>query len=264
MADDLPPRDLRPATFNLRPTAEGRTVCLFAGCVMSTALAELDHATIRVFRRAGYTVVATAGQGCCGALNAHGGDLDGMKRLAKRNIAAFERDGDAPIVVNSAGCGAMLKDYAHHFHDDPRWADRARAFAARVKDVTEALAPGDLPFRRPIETSVTYQEPCHLVHAQRISKQPRELLKAIPGLELREMREAALCCGSAGVYNVTNPRESRQLQGRKLDNAAATGAETIVTANPGCYFQLQAGLTERGGTTRVKHIVELLDEATTP
>ncbi len=231
---------------------------------MSTALAELDHATIRVFRRAGYTVVATAGQGCCGALNAHGGDLDGMKRLAKRNIAAFERDGDAPIVVNSAGCGAMLKDYAHHFHDDPRWADRARAFAARVKDVTEALAPGDLPFRRPIEASVTYQEPCHLVHAQRISRQPRALLRAIPGLELREMREAALCCGSAGVYNVTNPRESRQLQGRKLDNAAATGAETIVTANPGCYLQLGAGLTERGGTTRVKHIVELLDEATTP
>ena len=185
-----------------------------------------------------------------------------MKALARRNIEEFEKEGDAPIVVNSAGCGAMLKDYAHHFHDDPEWAERARAFAARVKDVTELVEPGDLPFRRRVEAAVTYQEPCHLVHAQRIRRQPRELLGAIPGLELREMKESALCCGSAGVYNVTNPRESRQLQQRKLENAAATGAEIIATANPGCYIQLQGGLSERGGAARVKHIVELLDEAT--
>ncbi len=241
-----------------------RTVSLFAGCVMSTALAEIDRATIRVCRRAGWTVSDTVGQGCCGALNAHGGDLDGMKEMARRNIEAFEKEGDAPIVNNSAGCGAMLKDYAHHFHNDPEWAERARAFAARVKDVTELVEPGDLPFRREVEASVTYQEPCHLVHAQRISRQPRELLGAIPGLELREMKESSLCCGSAGVYNVTNPEESRQLQQRKLDNAAATGAEVIATANPGCYIQLQGGLAERGDVTRVKHIVELLDEATAP
>ena len=244
-------------------TAE-RTVALFAGCVMSTALAEIDQATIRVCQRAGWTVSDTAGQGCCGALNAHGGDLEGMKEMAKRNIEAFEKEGDAPIVVNSAGCGAMLKDYAHHFHDDPGWAERARAFAARVKDVTELVEPGDLPFRRRVEAAVTYQEPCHLVHAQRISRQPRELLGAIPGLELREMEESALCCGSAGVYNVTNPKESRQLQQRKLDNAAATDAGVIATANPGCYIQLQGGLAERGDATRVKYIVELLDEATAP
>jgi glycolate oxidase iron-sulfur subunit len=245
-------------------TATERAASLFAGCVMSTALAHLDRATIRVCQRAGWTVSDTAGQGCCGALNAHGGDLEGMKEMARRNIEAFEKEGDAPIVVNSAGCGAMLKDYAHHLRDDPEWADRARAFAARVKDLTEIVEPGDLPLRRKIEAAVTYQEPCHLVHAQRISRQPRALLGAIPGLELREMKESALCCGSAGVYNVTNPKESRQLQQRKLDNAAATGSEIIATANPGCYIQLQGGLTERGDATRVKHIVELLDEATAP
>ena len=264
---DLPSRFVVPRGERY-PAESGteRTVALFAGCVMSTALAEIDRATIRVCQRAGWTVSDTAGQGCCGALNAHGGDLEGMKALARRNIEAFEKEGDAPIVVNSAGCGAMLKDYAHHFDGDPGWAERARAFAARVKDVTELVEPGDLPFRRKIEAAVTYQEPCHLAHAQRISRQPRELLGAIPGLELREMKESALCCGSAGVYNVTNPRESRQLQQRKLDNAAATGAEIIATANPGCYIQLQGGLNERGeagsGAARVKHIVELLDEAT--
>jgi glycolate oxidase iron-sulfur subunit len=258
----LVPRGQQLAAEAGRP--ERGRVALFAGCVMSTVLADIDRATARVCQRAGYAVCLTAGQGCCGALNAHSGDLEGMIRLAKRNIAAFERDGGAPIVVNSAGCGAMLKDYAHHLRDDPAWAERARAFAARVKDVTEVLTPDDLPLRRPVPGPVTYQEPCHLVHAQRISRQPRALLRAIPGLELREMAESSLCCGSAGIYNITNPRESRQLQQRKLDRAAATGAATIVTANPGCYFQLQAGLAERGSAARVRHIVELLDEATQP
>lgn len=266
---DLPsrfvvPRGERYPTEGTEASGAGRTVSLFAGCVMSTALAEIDRATIRVCQRAGWTVSNTVGQGCCGALNAHGGDLEGMKEMARRNIEAFDKEGDAPIVVNSAGCGAMLKDYAHHFREDSEWAERARAFTERVKDVTELVEPGDLQFRREVEATVTYQEPCHLVHAQRISKEPRELLGAIPGLQLREMEEATLCCGSAGVYNVTNPEESRQLQQRKLDNAAETGAGIIATANPGCYIQLQGGLTERGAATRVKHIVELLDEATAP
>lgn len=260
----VPRGERYPAEQRAGGEAEERTAALFAGCVMSTALANLDEATIRVCQRAGWTVSDTTGQGCCGALNAHGGDLEGMKTMARRNIEAFEGEGDAPIVVNSAGCGAMLKDYAHHFRDDPEWEDRARAFAARVKDVTEVVHPGDLTFRREVEGAVTYQEPCHLVHAQKISRRPRELLRAIPGLELREMKESALCCGSAGVYNVTNPEESRQLQQRKLDNAAETGAGFIATANPGCHIQLQGGLAERDDPTRVKHIVELLDEATAP
>ena len=239
-------------------------VSFFAGCVMSTALADIDRATIRILQRAGCDVENTAGQGCCGALNAHAGDLSGALELARRNIAAFERDSGGPIAVNSAGCGAMLKDYAHHLRDDPDWAERALAFRARVRDVTELLADRELPMRRPLEASVTYQEPCHLVHAQRIVRQPRTLLASIPGLDLREMAESSLCCGSAGIYNVTNPVESRQLQQRKLDNAAATEARIIATANPGCLLQLQSGLTERGSDVRVKHIVELLDEATAP
>jgi glycolate oxidase iron-sulfur subunit len=246
------------------PAPAPTPVSFFAGCVMSTAMADIDRATIRVLQRAGCNVVNTAGQGCCGALNAHSGDLETAKTLARANIAAFERDGDAPIVVNSAGCGAMLKDYGHHFRDDPAWATRAKAFSTRVKDVTEFLAGRPLPMRRSLDVAVTYQEPCHLAHAQRIVQPPRMLLKAIPGLELREMDESTLCCGSAGVYNLTNPKESRQLQQRKLDHATATSAQVIVTANPGCLIQLQSGLAERGDGTQVKHLVELLDEATAP
>jgi len=242
----------------------GTPVSFFAGCVMSTAMAEVDRATIRVLQRAGCSVTNTAEQGCCGALNAHGGDLDTAKEMARKNIEAFERDGDAAIIINSAGCGAMLKDYGHHFRDEPEWAARAKAFSMRVKDITEFLAGRTLPMRRNLDVTVTYQEPCHLAHAQRITQQPRVLLKAIPGLQLREMAESSLCCGSAGVYNLTNPVESRQLQQRKLDNAAATDATVIVTANPGCCIQMQSGLDERGASTQVKHIIELLDEATAP
>lgn len=242
---------------------EGTPVSFLAGCVMSTALAEIDRATIRVLQRGGCSVTNAAGQGCCGALNAHGGDLDGAMQLARRNIAAFERS-DGPVVVNSAGCGAMLKEYGHLFGDDPAWAERAAALSARTVDATEFLAGRPLPMRHPVDATVTYQEPCHLAHAQRITRQPRELLAAIPGLRLREMQESSLCCGSAGVYNVTNPRESLQLRERKLDNALATDPAVIVTANPGCLMQLRAGLAERGSKVQVRHIVELLDAATAP
>jgi glycolate oxidase iron-sulfur subunit len=243
---------------------DGARVSLFAGCVMSTALAQIDRATIRVLQRAGCAVENCAGQGCCGALHAHGGALGSAKELFRRNIAAFERDGGGPIVVNAAGCGAMLRDYGHHLRDDAAWADRAKTFAARVVDVSAFLATRQLPLRERGRQVVTYQDACHLAHAQRITAQPRALLRAIPDLELREMRESALCCGSAGVYNLTNPRESGQLQRRKVTNALATGAETIVTGNPGCLLQLRAGLTELGSTVQVKHLVELLDEASAP
>ena len=263
----------REATDNLPSSSQGggdggggspTPVSFFAGCVMSTAMADIDRATIRVLQRSGCDVVNTGGQGCCGALNAHSGDLEGAKGMARTNIEAFERDGDAAIVVNSAGCGAMLKDYGHHFRDEPEWAARAKAFSTRVKDITEFLAGRTLPMRHTLDIAVTYQEPCHLAHAQRIMQPPRKLLNAIPGLELREMAESTLCCGSAGVYNLTNPVESRQLQQRKLDHATATSAAVIVTANPGCLIQLQSGLAERDNPTQVKHIIELLDEATAP
>ena len=238
-------------------------VAFFAGCVMSTALAELDRATVRVLRRAGCDVALTRGQGCCGALHAHTGDLATAKAMFRRNVAAFEGSPD-PIVANAAGCSAMLKDYAHHLRDDAEWAERAAAFSARVVDLTELLATRELPFRRRLDVPVAYQDACHLAHAQRITAQPRALLRAIPGLELRELAEPGLCCGSAGVYNLTNPTESRQLQARKVDRVLATGAGIVATANPGCLLQLRAGLRQRGSDVEVKHLVELLDEATAP
>lgn len=243
---------------------ESIQVAMFAGCVMSTALADIDRATVRVLQRAGCEVVNTAGQGCCGALNAHGGDLPTLRHLARRNIDAFSHGGNAPIVVNSAGCGAMLKDYAHHLRDDPAYAERARQFSTRVKDVTEFLATRTLPFRQALAQPVAYQDACHLAHAQRIKQPPRSLLQAIPGLELRELAEGTLCCGSAGIYNVTNPIQSRQLQERKVSSVLATGAMLVATANPGCLIQMQSGLAERGSQVRVRHVVELLDEATAP
>lgn len=246
------------------PTAERRgDAAFFAGCVMSTALADVDRATLRVLQRAGFRVTNPVGQGCCGALHAHGGDLPHALDLTKTNIAAFEQT-EGPIVVNSAGCGAMLKDYAHHFRSHPQWAARARTFSARVRDVSEVLADQPLSMGRASNAKVVYQDACHLLHAQRISRQPRDLLRRIPGLELAEIDEAGLCCGSAGVYNVTNPTESRQLQQRKLDNALARNPAVIVTANPGCLLQLQSGLAERGSRLQVKHLVEVLDEASTP
>jgi len=245
---------------------KGASVAFFAGCVMSTALADVDRATIRVLQRAGHSVHDPRGQGCCGALHAHGGDLPRALDLARANIAAFEST-DGPIVVNSAGCGAMLKDYAHHFRDDSQWSERARSFSARVKDLSEVLSPKSLPVSRPIDARhvrVVYQDACHLLHAQRISRQPRDLLRRIPGVELTEIAEAGLCCGSAGVYNLTNPVQSRQLQQRKLDNVLAADPRLVVTANPGCLLQLRGGLAERNSHVKVVHLAELLDEATMP
>jgi glycolate oxidase iron-sulfur subunit len=235
------------------------TVAFFGGCVMSTALADIDRATIRVLQRAGCDVVNPAGQGCCGALHAHSGDLDHFRQLARVNMTAFE-DGDGPIVVNSAGCGAMLKDYAHHFQHEPDWAERAQAFSARVRDLSELLAARPARASRATTERVAYQDACHLLHAQRVSRPPRDLLRRIPGLELVEFDEAGLCCGSAGVYNVTNPVQSRQLQQRKLDNLLKANPAIVVTANPGCLLQLQSGLAERHSPVVVKHLAELLDE----
>jgi glycolate oxidase iron-sulfur subunit len=247
-----------------RLQGEGGEAAFFAGCVMSTVLADIDRATLRVLQRAGLSVSNPAAQGCCGALHAHGGDLPRAMELARRTIAAFEPT-HGPIVVNSAGCGAMLKDYAHHLRFDAHWAERARVFSARVRDVSEVLADHPLPHtENAVRVKVVYQDACHLLHAQRISRQPRDLLRRIPGLELAEIAEAGLCCGSAGVYNVTNPQQSRQLQQRKLDHALARDPAVIVTANPGCLLQLKSGLAERGSHVQVKHLAEVLDEASNP
>ncbi|MCX7792379.1 MAG: heterodisulfide reductase-related iron-sulfur binding cluster [Chloroflexaceae bacterium] len=246
--------------------AEGErrySVAMLTGCIMSTAFANVHEATIRVLQKNGCEVILPPDQGCCGALHTHGGDLDGGRELARRNIAAFEALGVDAIVVNAAGCGSTLKEYDHLLHDDPLWHERAAAFSRKVKDVHEFLA--GIEFNRAglgrLDVQVTYQEPCHLAHAQRITVQPRTLLTAIPGLQLREMHESALCCGSAGVYNVTQPEMAARLGARKVDNALATGARVIATANPGCALQLAGELRRRGEDVQVRYIVELLDES---
>lgn len=262
----LPPisrRSLVPGRERWAPRGEvkGR-VALLAGCVMSTAYADVDRATARVLAANGREVIVPEGQGCCGALHVHGGDLNGGRTLARRNIDAFEKLDVEAIIVNAAGCGAQMKEYDHLLHDDPVYAARARAFSARVKDISEFLVGIELNREMGcLPLTVTYQEPCHLAHAQRISTPPRDLLTAIPGLRLVEMNEPQLCCGSAGIYNITQPEMSDRLGRRKARNAAATGAAVVVSANPGCMIQLQANLRAAGSTAKVRHLVELLDLA---
>jgi glycolate oxidase iron-sulfur subunit len=238
------------------------TAFMHAGCVMSVAFAEVDEATVRVLNRAGCEVVAPAAQGCCGALAVHAGDLERGRALARRNIAAFEGSGADVYLVNAAGCGSALKEYGHLFAGDPRWDERAVAFSAKVRDATEFLdAIGIAPELGRLDAVAVYQDACHLLHAQRISAPPRRLLARIPGLILREIAERDICCGSAGVYNLTQPEMSARLQRRKVGHVLAVEPDVVVTANPGCALQLAAGLRAAGRSIPVKHVVELLDEA---
>ena len=229
---------------------------------MHVAFAEWHEATVRVLQRNGVEVLVPRGQGCCGAIAIHAGEMDLGRTMATRNIEAFERSGADVYVINAAGCGSALKEYGHLFADDPAWAERAKAFSARVRDVLEYLDElGLVDGLGPVPAVVTYQEPCHLVHAQRIAAAPRRLLAAIPGLEVREMRESSLCCGSAGIYNVTQPEMSRRLQRRKIECIVEVAPQIVATANPGCALQLQTGLAQDGRSIGVKHIVQLLDES---
>ncbi len=235
---------------------------LHVGCIMPLLFAQVHQATLRMLRRAGLSVVVPADQGCCGAIAVHAGDIDFARMLAKRNIAAFKRSGADVYVVNAAGCGSALKEYRNLLAEDDAWADRAARFAERVRDVTEVLDAMELgsPVRA-IDATVTYQDACHLVHAQRVSAAPRRLLARVPGLHLVEMEESAVCCGSAGIYNLTQPEMSARLRRRKVDAIRRTGATVVATANPGCAMQVAAGLRDARYTATVKHVVELLDEA---
>lgn len=238
------------------------TVMLHAGCVMHVAFAHVDEATVRVLQRNGCAVVVPASQGCCGAIAVHAGELEFGKELAKRNIAAFERSGADYYLINAAGCGSTLKEYGHLLHDEPEWAERAARFSSRVRDVLEFLDEiGLAPGLGVLDCAVTYQDACHLAHAQRITAAPRRLLAQIPGVRLLEMNESSLCCGSAGIYNVTQPEMASRLGERKAKNAAATQADVVATANPGCALQLTAHLRKQESPMRVRHVIELLDDA---
>jgi glycolate oxidase iron-sulfur subunit len=254
------PRDQRfPAHGTCRATA-----FLHAGCIMHVAFASWNEATVRVLNAAGIEVVVPREQGCCGAITVHAGEMPHGRELAKRNIVAFERSGADVYIVNAAGCGSTLKEYGELFHGDGEWENRAHAFSAKVRDVMEYLDEVGIPDEAfgPVHGIVTYQDACHLAHAQRITAAPRRLLAKIPGLELREMAESSLCCGSAGIYNVQMPEMSARLQRRKVERIAEVAPEIVATGNPGCALQIRNGLDRAGqSTVAVKHVVELLDES---
>jgi glycolate oxidase iron-sulfur subunit len=255
-ADRTPLPALTPAAGERR----GR-VAMLTGCVQAAVFGAHNRATARVLSCNGYEVLAPP-QGCCGALNAHGGDHARAVTLAKQTIAAFEGAGADAVIVNTSGCGAHMKAYGALLAADPGWGERAARFAATVYDLAEFLARQPLrgPLR-PVPMTVTYHDPCHVVHGQKIRRQPRELLAQIPGLRLVDLPEADWCCGSAGIYNLTQPEMADRLLRRKVRNVESTRAEVVVTANPGCILQIQAGLGARGLSTPVLHLVEILDRA---
>ncbi len=251
----------------LAPRAEGAPfepaqradadVCLFAGCVMREAFGETERATVRVLERDGHRVSSPIEQVCCGALHAHAGDGERARELARHNIDAFP-GGDVPIVVNAAGCGAHLKAYGDVLRDDQAWGPRARAFAARVRDVTELARPR--PDRVPRPLRVVYQDACHLAHGQRVRAQPRALLRAIEGVTVVGIAEPERCCGSAGIYNLTQPEISAELQRQKVAAILAVRPDVVVSANPGCILQIVAGLRAAGSRVPVVHIARFLDD----
>lgn len=237
-------------------------VAFFAGCIARVTFTGLNDATIRVLQANGCEVVVPAGQGCCGALAAHAGMRDVARESARANFRAFGEESVDAIVTNAAGCGSTLKEYAHLFDAGPAGGSEAARFSGRVRDVTEFLDQlGMVAPMRDVSLRVTIQDSCHLVHGQKIREAPRRLLRAIPGVEIVEMARADQCCGSAGVYNVTQTKASMDLLAEKMGYAKATGAAAIVTANPGCILQLRAGAAMHKTGQEVLHIVELIDRA---
>jgi glycolate oxidase iron-sulfur subunit len=238
-----------------------RRVGMLTGCVQQVFFQHVNEATARVLAAEGCEVIIPESQSCCGALMMHSGLADETTALAKKMIAIFEEANVETIVINAAGCGSTMKEYGHLLRNDPQWAARAAAFSAKCKDISEILC--DLPAqspRHPLAMKVAYHDACHLRHAQAIHSQPRNLLAAIPGIQVSEVGEATLCCGSAGVYNLVNPETANQLGDRKVDNLLATHADAVISANPGCLLQLMNGLRRRGlQTMPTFHLVELID-----
>lgn len=233
-------------------------VALLSGCIANLCFARLNEATIRVLQANGCEVTIHDGQTCCGALHVHAGLRDSARKLARQNIDALVDGGFEAILTNAGGCGSTLKEYDELFEGD----ERASRFAHLVKDVNEFLASIELnPRMGEVRATVTYQDSCHLAHGQRVRSAPRQLLKRVPGLTLKEMRLSDMCCGSAGIYNVVHTDMSMALLEKKMDSVNATSAERIVTANPGCMLQLRAGVERHGHGQQVFHVMEILDEA---
>jgi len=238
-------------------------VGFISGCVMQEFLGETNQASVRVLARNGCDVYTPRQQNCCGALHVHIGERDTARALARRNIELFESLHLDAVIINAAGCGSTLKEYGDLFMKDPTWHDRALAFSRSVKDINEWLVEigfdgdglGELAVR------VTYQDPCHLIHGQGIRNQPRQLLRAIPGLQLIELKDSDVCCGSAGIYNLTHPDFSQEILSWKMPEVEKTGAHILIAPNPGCAMQIAQGAKERGLELEVGHVVDLLDRS---
>jgi glycolate oxidase iron-sulfur subunit len=259
------------------PASRRGRVGFVSGCVMSVMFGETNAASVRLLNRAGFDVVTPPEQGCCGALYAHGGNLEQARVAARHNIQVFESLDVEAIVINAAGCGSTLKEYEHLLAGDPAWAARAVAFSAKVKDLVEWLwrlpiVDGRLPIgdearsigHRPSTIGnplrVTYHDACHLAHAQRVTKAPRDLVRAVAGENFVELPESDVCCGSAGSYNLTEPEMAERLQRRKTENILQTGAKIVITTNPGCLLQIRAGLRKAGALdVEVLHLADYLE-----
>ena len=240
--------------------SRGRVATL-DGCVMEGLFTAVNRATERTLAMNGYALVRADGQRCCGALHVHAGDAATARELARANIAAFERSGAEFVAVNSAGCGAAMKEYPHLLAGDAAWSGRARAFGERVRDISELLAAAGPVTGGALPMKVAYDAPCHLIHGQRVSAQPLAVLAAIPGLERVPLTDSEQCCGSAGIYNLVEPDISNRVLETKLANIAASGAPVVATGNPGCLMQIGAGLLRSGSVAQSRHPVELLDRS---
>jgi glycolate oxidase iron-sulfur subunit len=254
-------RASKPAAYEPASDGSRGTVALLTGCVMEGLFADTNRATERTLTANDYRMTDAPDQVCCGALHAHAGDADAARRLARKNIAAFERSNADYFCANAAGCGAMMKDYRHLLRDDPAWRERAERVSAKTRDVSELLAAAGPKRGGPLRVRVAYDAPCHLMHAQRVVAPPLDVLRAIPELELVPLNESDKCCGSAGIYNLVEPDVSDIVLDRKKTNLAASGAELVATGNPGCLMQIGAGLIRSHSAAGTVHPVQLLDES---
>ncbi len=252
----------RPANVEgVATLGEGARTAMLTGCVQEGLLARVNRATARVLEANGFSLVSAGDQGCCGAIHAHTGDLEGARALARKNIGAFEGMDLDFVAINAAGCGASLKEYPHLLADDEDYAGRAKVLASKVRDVSELLGVPGLRRGGSLPLSVTYDAPCHLLHAQGVSKEPVSLLESIPGLELRPLAGHDECCGGAGIYGITHPELGGQISQDKVQSILDTGAQVVATGNPGCMMQIGAGLLAAGAAVDVVHPIELLDES---
>ncbi|MEK4911667.1 (Fe-S)-binding protein [Bacillus sp. FSL E2-8887] len=246
--------------------AKKKQVAFFTGCLMDTMFLETNNATMKLLQLAGCDIVIPKTQSCCGALHGHAGEKSGAKELAKRNIEAFEDLNIDYIITNAGGCGAYLVDYDYLLKDDPKWAECAKQFVSKIKDITAILVELDFHKRNDLRLTpqnITYQDSCHLRNVMRTSSEPRMLLEAIQGATYREMKDADRCCGSAGIYNIVHSELSMEFLDYKMDRVHETDAATIVTANPGCLLQMKLGIEREGLSHKMRgiHIVDLLLEA---